>query len=60
MIAGKLYPKDTVVEVLDADHPLVQRVFPSVKANIGSSLIAVRFLDRDHVTVGLTKSFTDC
>ncbi len=56
-ISGTLWPKGTVVERLSADHPLVQLVFPGIKANLGSGLIAVRFPNRTHATIALAKSF---
>lgn len=56
-VANQIYPKETLVERLSADHPLVQKVFPNMKTNSDSKFIAVRFLDRNHATLGLSKDF---
>ena len=56
-VAGMIYPKDTIVEKLDAAHPLVQQIFPEIQSNPNSTLVAVKFPGRDHATIGLAKSF---
>jgi hypothetical protein len=58
VLCGKLYPAGTLVEVLSWDDPLVLAVFPDMKKISISKFVAVKFPDRDHATIGLSKSFT--
>lgn len=58
VVAGKLYPAGTVVEVLSKNDKLVLDKFPSMQDNKHSNLIAVKFADRDTCSIGLKKFFT--
>ena len=57
VIAGKVYPQGTIVDVLSMDDILVKSQFPNIKSNPNSNQLAVKFPDRNHVSIGLKKSF---
>lgn len=42
-IAGKLMPKGTVIEILDARSERVQRVWPGIENRMHSKAVAVQF-----------------
>jgi len=58
LLCGHLYPAGTLVEELKKDDPRVLAIFPDMQFRITSTLVAVRFLDRETATIGLKKSFT--
>jgi hypothetical protein len=50
-VAGTMHPAGTLVEVVAADDPVVQRDWPGMRYREGSTQVAVRFPDRDRVTI---------
>lgn len=50
-VGKTLYPKDTEVEVLGADHRLVQEAFPNIRSNKESPFAACLFPERTKVTI---------
>ena len=48
---GQLYPKGTEVFLLDVGDVLVKNVYPDIKFSEESGQVAVRFPDRDHMTI---------
>ena len=54
--AGTVFPKGTIVEVLEADSDLVKEKFPAAKKNDESPFVAVKFPTRESVTIVAAKS----
>lgn len=50
-VGRTLYPAGTVVELLTATDILVKKDYPDIQYKEGSRQVAVKFPDREHMTI---------